>query len=166
MIVRDEQPVDEEAIRAVTDAAFRDAPHSNQTEVAIIAALRDAGALTLSLVATDEKTDIVGHIAFSPVAVDGSHDGWFGIGPVSVIPQRQRQGIGSRLINQGLDRLRAMGAMGCVVLGDPAYYGRFGFAVDAALVFPGVPAAYFQALPFGTSAAVGVVSYHAGFDAH
>ncbi|MGO4286439.1 GNAT family N-acetyltransferase [Bosea sp. TAB14] len=163
MPIRPEQPADAAAIRALTTEAFAAAPHSSGTEAAIIDSLRAAGALTLSLVAV-EGDEIVGHVAFSPVTIDGAERGWFGLGPVSVRPGRQRGGVGSGLIREGLQRLREIGAGGCVLLGDPGYYGRFGFAADPALVLEGVPPEYFMRLAFGAGVPAGTVRYHAAFD--
>ena len=104
----------------------------------IINALRAAGALTISLVA-EVGGKVVGHIAFSPVTIsDGSHD-WYGVGPVSVLPEFQKQGIGKSLIQEGLSLLKAAGAKGCVLVGDPRYYERFGFRNLPDLILDGVP---------------------------
>lgn len=164
MQIVQERTGDEAAIRAVTRAAFIGQPHSEQTEAAIVDALRAAGALTVSLVAIDDGM-LVGHVAFSPVTIDGADRGWFGLGPVSVAPGRQREGIGSRLIAGGLDDLKARGARGCVVLGDPGYYRHFGFEPRVGLTYADVPPEYFQALAFGGESARGKVEYHAGFKA-
>lgn len=83
----------------------------------------------------------------------------------SVLPGRQGQGIGSRLMKAALAELRNQGAAGCVVLGDPGYYGRFGFNTCAGLELPGVPQEYFQALSFGADLLTGTVQYHESFDA-
>lgn len=162
MDIRDECPDERAAIRVITTAAFETAPHSSGTESAIVDALRDAGALTLSLVAADEG-EVVGHVAFSPVMIDGSDRDWYGLGPVSVRPDHQGRGIGRALVEAGLERLRGAGAHGCVVLGDPAYYARFGFRADGALSYPDVPAEYFQSLGFVGPVPKGEVSYHAAF---
>ncbi|RYE66093.1 MAG: N-acetyltransferase [Oxalobacteraceae bacterium] len=106
---------------------------------------------------------ISGHIAFSPVEINGQSVDWYGLGPVAVKPDQQRQGVGTRLIEAGLDEIKALGARGCVVLGDPAYYGRFGFHPDASLQFPGVPQEYFQRLAFSDDKRDGVVRYHSAF---
>ena len=167
MPIRLEQPGDADAIRALTTEAFATAPHSSGTEAAIVDGLRAAGELTLSLVAVEDgetSGEILGHVAFSPVTIDGAEHGWFGLGPVSVRPGRQRGGIGSVLIREGLRRLRENGAAGCVLLGDPAYYGRFGFVNDPALVLEGVPPEYFMRLGFGAELPAGTVRYHAAFD--
>ena len=162
---RDEGIGDAAAIAALTDAAFRDAPHRSGTEAAIVAALREDGVLALSLVAEDDDGMLAGHVAFSPVRLSGGEPGWFGLGPVSVVPDRQGRGIGAALVRAGLARLRAEGADGCVVLGDPAYYARFGFVADARLQLPGVPPAYFQVLAFGGEVPAGTVAYADAFSA-
>lgn len=161
MQISSETPCDRDAIFAVTQAAFKDHPHSQQTEGHIVDALRRAGALALSLVARQDN-HVVGHIAFSPVLVSDGSPRWYGLGPVSVAPECQRQGIGEALIREGLARLKAMGAAGCVVLGEPVYYTRFGFAAEPALSYPGVPPEFFMALAFDERAG-GQVSYHDAF---
>ncbi|WP_454813718.1 GNAT family N-acetyltransferase [Labrys neptuniae] len=164
MQIRPERADDIGIIRAVTKAAFEAMAHSSQTEAAIVDALRAAGALTLSLVA-EKAGEIVGHVAFSPVTIDGAFRRWYGLGPVSVRPDCQRDGIGRALIEAGLADLRRLMAEGCVVLGDPAYYSRFGFKNDARLCLPGLPPVYFQCLPFGADTPHGNVAYHPGFEA-
>lgn len=164
MRIRPEARGDADAIRAITKAAFEHAEHSSGTEAAIVDALRQADALTISLVA-EEDGEPVGHIAFSPVTIEGEHGGWFGLGPVSVMPERQGQGIGIALIEEGLELLRSRGASGCVVLGDPAYYGRFGFSSAHALRYGDVPSQYFQSLPFLETRPSGEVAYDPAFDA-
>lgn len=161
MQISSETPHDRDAIFTVTQAPFKDHPHSQQTEGHIVDALRRAGALTLSLVARQDE-HVVGHIAFSPVLISDGSTRWYGLGPVSVAPACQRQGIGAALIREGLARLYAMGAAGCVVMGEPAYYTRFGFAADPALTYPGVPPEFFMALAFDGPAS-GKVAYHAAF---
>lgn len=163
MQIRPERPEDASTIRALTDAAFKGMPFSDQTEAKVIDALRAAGALTLSLVAT-EGDGIVGHVAFSPVRINGAAGDWFGLGPVSVWPDRQRTGIGQALIREGLRRLGAMGAGGCVLLGDPAYYGRFGFENDPDLHHVGAPSWAFQRLSLDGSRPMGEATFHPGFD--
>ncbi len=161
-MIREENPADVSAIGATITAAFETAPHSDGTESTIVERLRAEKALTVSLVAEEDGV-LVGHIAFSPVRINGSATGWYGLGPLAVRPDRQRQGTGSRLVEAGLDAIIRLGARGCVVLGDPAYYARFGFANEAALLLPGVPAEYFQCLRFDGDDQQGTVSYHAAF---
>ena len=163
MIIADEQPGDESAIREIVRDAFAVAPHSSGTEWAVVDALRAANALSISLVAVVEH-DIVGHVAVSPVSL-GDAKGWYGLGPVSVRPEHQRQGFGAALIREALERLRGAGAAGCVVLGDPDYYARFGFEHDPEITFGKVPPPYFQALRFKGPYLGGRVEYHAAFNA-
>lgn len=167
--IRSEQASDIPTIRQITKAAFAPMAYSSQTEAEIIDALRDAGALTLSLVALDQG-EIIGHVAFSPVTIDGEDlggddMGWYGLGPVSVRPDRQKGGTGGRLIREGLARLAGTGANGCVVLGEPDYYQRFGFEHHTGLYLEGVPAEYFMAQAFAGPVPSGRIRYHAGFDA-
>jgi putative acetyltransferase len=164
MIIRPEDPIDEPAIRSLVTAAFWDAPHSEGKEAGIVDALRIGGALTVSLVAEDEGT-IVGHVAFSPVAVNSQELSWFGLGPVAVLAEKRRRGIGAALVEAGLKRLEELGARGCVVLGDPAYYRRFGFESDPGLRFANVPSEYFQRLVIKGEPPQGVVNYHPAFSA-
>lgn len=162
--IRNEAPSDADAIEAVTAAAFLNAPHSSHTEQFIVNELRRAGQLTVSLVAEQEGC-MVGHVAVSPVMVSDGSSGWYGLGPISVMPAYQNRGIGNRLIEQALEALRELGAAGCVVLGDPQYYRRFGFTPEPGLVLPGVPAEYFQALRFRGELPAGTVTYHNAFNA-
>ena len=161
--VRDERADDRDAIRSVVAAAFADHPHSQQTEHRIVDALRAADALSLSRVATRDQA-VLGHIAFSPIRIDDADGAWYGMGPVAVAPAEQGRGIGRALIEDGLAQLRALGAQGCVVAGDPAYYGRFGFRHEAALRYPGLPPEYFMALALAGAVPAGTVRYHEAFD--
>lgn len=161
--IRLEREGDEADIAALTTAAFREAPHKSGTEAAIVERLRLHGDLALSLVVEDADGAIAGHVAFSPVTISDGTPGGFGLGPVSVAPMNQRAGIGTALIRDGLKRLKDSGAGGCVVLGEPAYYGRFGFRHDPKLVFPGPPAEYFQALRFCGFEPTGTVAYAPAF---
>lgn len=126
LVVRPEEPADIPAIRRVNELAF-----GQPAEADLVDALRHSGALTLSLVAEDGD-GIVGHIAFSPVtiaAADGVTDA-LGLAPMAVIPARQKTGIGARLITEALGRCEKMEYGLVVVLGEPAYYRRFGFVTS------------------------------------
>jgi predicted N-acetyltransferase YhbS len=164
MKVRLEQATDAGSIRAVVLEAFAQATHSSGTEHLIVDQLREKGALTLSLVAV-ESARIIGHVAVSPVIASEAPGTWFGLGPVSVQPSCQGRGVGSALIDEALDHLRHSGASGCVVLGDPDYYGRFGFQHDPRVSYRDAPPPYFQVLSFGTDQAAGPVEYDAAFEA-
>jgi putative acetyltransferase len=162
--IRSETPADAQTIAALTASAFLNARHTSHTEQYIVAALRSAGQLALSLVA-DAEGIVVGHVAVSPVSISDGASGWFGLGPISVLPQHQGHGVGSQLMREALRLLRGRGACGCVVLGEPAYYRRFGFRAHPYLVLPGVPAEYFQALSFDSAQPRGTVTYHEAFNA-
>jgi putative acetyltransferase len=162
--IRPEHPSDEDAIEQVTRQAFLSHPHSQQTEQFIIRALRADHALAVSLVA-EEEGRVVGHVALSPITVSDGAIGWYGLGPISVEPERQRRGIGRALMERGLAELRKIGASGCVLVGDPAFYTRFGFDNNPALVLEGVPQEYVLSLTLGTSSARGNVKFHPAFQA-
>lgn len=163
MLIRPETRGDAAAIHALVHSAFLDAEHAGGDEAGIIARLRADNALSVSLVAVTGAA-IVGHVAFSPVTI-GGRTGWHGLGPLAVRKDRRREGIGATLIRDGLAGLRAIGAEGCVVLGAPAYYGRFGFLADPAITLAGVPPEYFQCLRLQAGHASGPVLYHRAFDA-
>ena len=162
--IEPERPGDALEIGRITTAAFAPMPFSEGDEARVIEALREAGALSLSLVAIAAEGELVGHVAFSPVRIDGRAGDWYGLGPVSVAPSMQRRGIGIALITEGLDRLRGLDAGGCVLLGNPDYYRRFGFVSDPAVTYQGRPNRYFQRLVLRGPAAKGDVSFHPAFD--
>ncbi|MDQ0468859.1 GNAT family N-acetyltransferase [Labrys wisconsinensis] len=162
MHIRDEEPQDAPAIRAVVAAAFEGHPHGAGTEHLIVDALRARGAMTLSLVA-EEVGAILGHVAFSPVTIGAVRQGWYGLGPLAVRPGRQRGGIGQALVRAGLERLAALGAKGCVLVGDPAYYRRFGFRSDPGLAYADVPRVYVLARPFAGETPRGSIDYDPAF---
>lgn len=164
LIIRDQTDADVLAVHQLVIAAFKTLPVAAGTEQFIMDALWTTGAATVALIAEDAGA-IVGQAAFSKVMVGGKDVGWHGCGPVAVLPERHRQGIGSALMRAGLERLRALGSKGCVVVGDPAYYTRFGFANTDAMNLPGVPGEYFMALSFGGEMPKGDVKFDPAFDA-
>lgn len=162
VLIRPETASDVGDIRAVNIEAFRDHPISQQTEHLIVDALRAAGALDVSLVAVHEGR-VVGHIAFSKASVGDRHGGWYLLGPIAVLPRFQDQGIGSALVDAGLGELSARGAVGCVLVGDPAFYGRFGFTTFPGLAYAGVPPQYVLALPLADDVPSGDIGSHEAF---
>lgn len=164
IIIRDETAADVHAITEVTIAAFKTLEVSGHTEQFVVEALRAAKALTVSLVAEVDGR-VIGHIAFSPVAMSDGTPGWYGLGPVSVLPEHQRQGIGRALIHEGLSRLKGMEAQGCCLVGHPDYYRQFGFRNTPELVLEGVPPEVFFALSLGGPIPHGTVTFHDGFKA-
>ena len=161
-LIRSETSDDVGAIAEVTATAFKTLAISNQTEQFIIAALRAAKALTVSLVAEVDGR-VVGHIAFSPVTISDGSPNWYGLGPVSVLPEYQRSGIGSALIQEGLLLLKDLGARGCCLVGHPEYYRRFGFQNIPGLVCEGVPQEVFFALALDGPMPQGIVEFHSAF---
>lgn len=164
IVIRSETGADASAITAVTVAAFETLEISNHTEQFVIDALRAASALTVSLVA-EVDGHVTGHIAFSPVTISDGTPDWYGLGPVSVLPAYQRQGIGQALIREGLSRLKDLGASGCCLVGHPGYYLKFGFRNPPGLAHEGVPPEYFFALSFDGRTPQGTVTFHEGFKA-
>ena len=163
MNIRNERLGDIDEIHALTAAAFAPMPFSSQTEARIVDALRCDGDLTLSLVA-EEEGEIVGHVAFSPVTIGGGGGGWFGLGPISVRPERQRQGIGKALIAKGLGLLAAQGAHGCCLIGDPDYYSQVGFKSDGRLSYGELDRRYVQRLIFIGPSPAGELKFAPAFD--
>ncbi|WP_418648082.1 GNAT family N-acetyltransferase [Thauera butanivorans] len=164
LTVRQESPSDIPAIHALIKAAFLNAPHTAHTEHFIVDALREAGALAISLVAEDDG-GIVGHVAVSPISISNGVAGWYGLGPIAVSPDRQRQGIGSKLMRSALQDLEGRGASGCVLVGDPAYYSKFGFKHQDSLTYPDLPPEYFQVIAFSHPVPPGIAIFHRAFDA-
>ena len=120
MLIRHEEPSDKEAIHAVNMSAF-----PSEAEARLVDALRDAGNLTVSIVAVEDDR-IIGHVAFSPVQTESGASG-VGLAPVAVFESHRGRGVGAALISAGIDACRFQDAGWAVVLGDPEYYGRFGF---------------------------------------
>jgi putative acetyltransferase len=164
VLIRNENSADVAVISEVTIAAFETMEISNHTEQFIVDALRSANALAVSLVAEADGS-VVGHIAFSRVRMsDGTRD-WYGLGPVSVHPDFQREGIGKALIREGLSRLKTLEAKGCCLVGHPQYYRQFGFENVEGLVYEGVPQEVFFALSFDENMPQCNVLFHEGFEA-
>lgn len=164
IIIRNEQAADRAAISELTRIAFLSAEHTCHTEQFIADALRRLGHLALSLVA-ERQTRLLGHVAFSPLKVANGDAGWYGAGPLAVLPEFQRQGIGSRLMAQGMATLAQNGARGCVLVGDPAFYARLGFARCVGLTLAGVPPEYLLGKSLGGALPRGEVGFSPAFAA-
>lgn len=162
MVVRPETPQDIEAIRRINIEAFKSHPFSQQTEHLIVEALRAANALDISLVAELDGA-VVGHIAFSQARIGDKAPGWYLLGPVAVLPEFQRQGIGRALVEAGLGVLRSREANGCVLVGDPAYYTGFGFTQVPGVTCAGVPDENVLCLRIAGPMPLGEVSHHPAF---
>ena len=162
MTIRPERPDDVDIIREVVRLAFTGHPVSSGTEPLIIDALRADGALELSVVAEVDDV-VVAHIAFSAAAIGDSPSGWFLVGPVAVRPDHQGTGIGRALIEASLDTMRTRGARGCVLVGDPGFYGRFGFRRCSEVTWPGIPDEYVLCLPMSGEDPAGEIAFHPTF---
>ena len=163
VVIRRESIGDRDAIRSLAARAFSGLSFSNGTEPFVIDALRDANALTLSLVAV-LREQIVGHVTLSEVA-SPARSGWLALGAASVEPPLQRRGVGSQLIEAGLQAIREQGAKGCVLVGNHRYYHRFSFVVAPAFAPPQYPPQHFQVLRFGDSFPDAPVTFHPAFSA-
>lgn len=160
--VRREVRGDEDRIREVTLAAFREMPYADGDEHELVGRLRLDAALTISLVA-ELNGRIVGHCAFSPAVASDGGQGWFALGPVSVDPEHQGSGIGSSMIRMGLEELERCGAIGCILTGDPVYYRRFGFELAPTIAPPDQPKEFFQVKVLNGPAPTTKVYFHEAF---
>lgn len=168
MIIRPETNREAPIIEAVILMAFKDHPHQDlqkgTVEHLIVYKLRQQNALTLSLIAV-ENNSIIGHIAFSPITINGTQQDWFVMAPVSVLPDYQNKGIGSQLIEEGLKLLKERNANGCVVLGEPNFYTRFGFQQQSTLSLENAPQEYFMAKTLNAKEIpTGKVELHSAFN--
>jgi putative acetyltransferase len=159
ILIRPERSEDQAAIYDITKRAFASMPYADGNEQELIGKLREAGALALSLVA-DKDGVVVGQITFSCAFAADNSSGWYALGPVSVEPELKHQGIGGKLILAGIAWLRSRQAAGCVLVGNPAYYGRFGFRLFPELAPEGQLAQYFQILPLQETEPKVVVGFH------
>ncbi len=164
MLIRVETEIDQESVRAVNTAAF-----ATLVEGDLVDALRKLAQPFISMVA-EKRGEIIAHIAFSPASLLGHPDvKVMGLGPMAVLPDHQRQGIGSALVNAGLERCTELGCDLVVVLGHPEYYPRFGFSPATRFGIDSeydVPAEVFMALelqPDALGGRTGTVQYHAAF---
>ena len=160
--IREEAAGDIEAIYEVTRSAFASRPYAAGDEQDLVNSLRDQGALSQSLVAEDDGV-IVGQITFSPAQLADGSEPWVALGPVSVVPERQGEGIGALLIERGLEWARGQGALGCILTGNPAYYERFGFVLAPDNAAEEEPAEYFQLKLLADVQPVGRFSFHPAF---
>ena len=162
--IRHERPGDIPGIRHVNRTAFDTA-----TEMDLVDALRQQAPNLVSMVAIDNDV-VVGHILFSPVTLSPHPEARImGLAPMAVVPERQRQGIGSALVRAGLAECRRLGAVAAVVLGHAEYYPRFGFVPASAFGLVSeydVPDDVFMAIelePAALEGKSGTIRYHAVF---
>jgi len=162
IIIRSECHEDWAAIHAVTESAFRNKAYAAGDEQDLIDTLRSIDSLTFSLVAVDNG-EVIGQITFSPATISSGSHPWYALGPVSVLPARQGEGIGAQLIEEGLLQLQTLGALGCILTGNPAYYSRFGFDFSPQNVPDNELEKYFMLKQFKGERPIGVFSFHPAF---
>lgn len=166
MVIRPENTNDWLAISRLHYVAFTGHPTrpegAKSVEHRIVELLREADALSVSLVA-ESGGEIAGHIALSPCTVGEEHEGWYLLGPIGVLPVMQKQGIGSALMHNAFEVLRKQHAKGIVLVGDPAYYKRFGFLPLKGLTYTGVPSEYVLGLGLSATLPRGEIVAHRAF---
>ena len=164
--VRREKPEDVDQVRRVNELAF-----GRPNEAALVDVLRGSvDALSFVAVVGDQ---VVGHVLFTSVRIEGRErtTAAVGLGPMAVLPEHQRRGVGSALVRAGLDACRRLGHAVVVVLGHPEYYQRFGFfpASEKGIRYEhSVPSEAFMVLELRTGAVArssGVVRYRPEFSA-
>jgi len=163
-LLRPETSGDEGAIDDLIVDAFAPTPFSSGTEAPIVRALRASGDLTLSIVA-EESGVVVGHVAFSPITIDGVHGEWYGLGPIAVRADRRREGVARALVAHGFEQLRGRGARGCVLIGDPVIYGRLGFVSDGRLTYRDLDPSIVQYVAFDGDVPRGELRFAPAFEA-
>jgi putative acetyltransferase len=165
MLIRVEIPIDAPGIDALLRRSFK-----GNGEADLVKDLREDGLLTLGVVATDDEGQVMGYVAFSPVAVEGEELQWVGLAPLAVDEAYRGQGLAKKLVYEGLDSLNEFGYAAVVTLGEPAMYERFGFvpAAQFGLRCAGPDTeAYFLIHPLADDALNGVsglVEYHDHFN--
>jgi putative acetyltransferase len=160
--VRAEQESDWKSIYDVTQRAFEGKPYADGDEPELIDGLRETGVLALSLVALDQGR-LVGQITFSPADIASGSGPWYALGPVSVTPERQGEGIGTLLIETGLSEISKRGALGCILTGNPIYYRRFGFEFSPANCPHNEAQEHFMVKLLSTQRPVGRFAFHETF---
>ena len=160
--VCEETGADVAAIYRVTKRAFAGRPYAGGDEQELVDRLRGLGVLSLSLVA-HQGDAIVGQVTFSQATLEGNSALWFALGPVSVDPDHQGNGIGTMLIHSGLDWCRDQGASGCILTGNPDYYQRFGFRLCPEHVPERESVEFFMLLRFDDGPLSGQFAFHPAF---
>jgi putative acetyltransferase len=164
IIIRPESSSDSAAITNVIDAAFLEMPYSEGDEAELVNELRRLGALSVSLVAEIDKT-VVGHIwsLDSPAQSSDGTSGWYGLGPLAVLPMHQNAGIGSALLGRGLEAIANLGANGCILIGHPHIYAHFGFKHAPSNAPSDQPQEFFMVKLFCDQIPYGPIYFHEAF---
>lgn len=159
-----ESPMDHEAVYAILRRAFADKDYSRFQEETVVKALRQVKAIKNAYVA-EVDNNLVGYLALSEVSINGNDFDmtWYGVGPMAVLPEYQRQGIGSALINRILFQLRQTDIGGLILVGDHGYFKRFGFQPSNSMVAQGIPQESILIYPFRKTLPVGELWFHSAF---
>ena len=160
--IRPEREHDQRAIGDLTRLAFAGKPYAGGDEQDVIDRLREASALSGSLVAV-EGGIVIGQVSFSPAANSDAIGDWYALGPIAVRPDHQGEGIGGALIEAGIEAIAKRGAAGCILTGDPGYYTRQGFVPAPEHCPPSEPAEYFLVRTIGEQKLVGRFAFHGAF---
>ena len=162
IIVRPEKKSDREIIWELTKLAFSGKPYAGGNEQDLIDNLRELNVLSASLVAVD-GSEVVGQITFSPASISSGEGNWYALGPISVLPHRQSEGIGGLLIEAGMKVIEHMGAWGCILTGNPDYYSRHGFTLANVHCPDNEAEEYFMLRLSGVNKPVGKFAFHDAF---
>lgn len=161
-VIRPERRGDETAIHALTKRAFAGHPYSDGDEQDVIDRLRKDGDLLLSLVA-EEDGAIIGQATYSRAILSNGEGGWMVLGPLAVDPTHQSKGVGRALMQAGEQAMKAMGAKGITVLGDPELYRRFGYVQHTPLTLDGELGEFLQVKSFGAAIPATSLTYAPAF---
>jgi putative acetyltransferase len=161
-LIRPELPEDITAITSIVDEAFLGMPYAEGDEAALIVELRRLGELSISLVA-EENGFVVGQVAFSQARSSDGAFGWYGLGPIAVLPKYQHRGIGSALMRAGLESIDKLGANGCILVGHPQFYVRFGFINAPGTAPANEPSEHFMVKLFRGQMPSGPIYFHPAF---
>ncbi len=156
--IRQARPADYDSIYAFVRTAFETAKVSDGAEQDFVLGLRKGGLVPELELLAEEDGVLIGHIMLTKAFVrkEGASFGTLLLAPLSVALARRNHGVGAALVRESLGRARSLGHASAVLVGDPAYYGRFGFRAAAPVVYPGVPGEYTLACELVPGALSGV----------
>lgn len=158
MRIRPEKEYDVNGIREVHYYAFNDHPYTLKEDYKLVDLLRKKNALVASLVAEEPPLGIIGHLTLSPIQINDENTNWFYLGPIGVLPEEQRKGVGKLLIKKAIRTVTALGADGLVSRGDPKFFTQVGFRNDSRLRFNNIQPEYSVLLPLSSTVPEGIIT--------
>lgn len=158
MRIRPEKKYDANAIRKVHYYAFNDHPYTLKEDYKLIDLLREKNALVASLVAEEPPLGIIGHLTISPIQINEEKTNWFYLGPIGVLPEEQRKGVGKQLVKEAIRTMAALGAEGLVSRGDPKFFTQVGFRNDSRLIFSKIQPEHSVLLPLSSNVPEGIIT--------